>query len=102
MNLRLQTNSPQKQNSVDDWQHPLSPKPIKTALLGNVSMTTKSQPPTPDTHPEDLYEIYKDAPINYILRQAFEPEIEQEAQNQHHTTSQPQKTQNEHPNQQFT
>ena len=88
---RLQTTSPQKQNSVDDWQHPLSPKP-KTTSLQNDSTTTKPQPPTSDTTSEDLYETYQDAPDNYILRQVFEPEIEQETHQQDLTHAQPQET----------
>ena len=43
-----------------------------------------------------------DAPDNYILRQTFEPEIEQETENQHPNTSYTQETQTEHPNTQFT
>ena len=43
-----------------------------------------------------------DAPDNYILRQTFEPEIEQETENQHHNTSYTQETQIEHPNIQST
>ena len=43
------------------WQHPLSPKSVKTKLLENDSTTRKPQPQTPDTHSEDLYEFYKDA-----------------------------------------
>ena len=99
---RLPTISPQKQNSVDDWQHPLSPKPIKTTSLQNDLLTTKPQPPTPDTTTEDLYEIYQDAPDNYILRQVFEPEKEQETQQQDITITQPKETQTEHLNQQST
>ena len=53
-------------------QHPLSPKPIKIKLLENDSTTRKPQPQTPDTHSEDLYEIYKDAPEIYKLRQKLE------------------------------
>ena len=43
-----------------------------------------------------------DAPDNYILRQTFEPEIEQETQNQHPNTSYTQETQTKHPNTQST
>ena len=39
-----------------------------------------------------------DAPDNYILRQTFEPEIEQETYNQYPNTSHTQETQTEHPN----
>ena len=83
---------PKKQKSADEWQHALSPKPIKTTLLYNDPTSTKPQPPTPDTNSEDLYELYKDTPDIYHLRQTFEPETEQETQNQHPTTSLPQGT----------
>ena len=43
-----------------------------------------------------------DAPDNYILRQTFEPETEQETQNQYPNTSYTQETQTEHPNTQST
>ena len=46
-------------------------------------MTPKSPPPTPDTHSEDLYELYKNAPDNYMLRQTVEPDITPETQDQH-------------------
>ena len=39
-----------------------------------------------------------DAPDNYILRQTFEPEIEQQTQNQHPTSPYTQETQTEHTN----
>ena len=39
-----------------------------------------------------------DAPDNYILRQTFEPEFEQETQNQHPTSPYTQETQTEHTN----
>ena len=57
------------------WQHPLIPKPIKIRLLENNSTTRKPQPQTPDTHSEDLYEKYEDAPEIYKLRQKFEPKM---------------------------
>ena len=57
MRPHFQPNSPLKQHSVDDLQHPLNPKPIKTTTLENNSMTTKSQPSTPDILFEDLYEL---------------------------------------------
>ena len=47
-------------------------------------------------------ELQKDALGVYILRQTFEPEIEQETQTQHLTTSQPQETLTEQLNQQST
>ena len=43
-----------------------------------------------------------DAPDNYILRQTFEPEIEQETENPHPDTPYFQETQTEHPNTQAT
>ena len=70
------------------------PKTYKNYSLENNSNTTKSRTPTPDTHFEDLLEVYKNARSNYILRQfIIKPEIEQETQTQHPITSQPQKTQ---------
>ena len=38
-------------------------------------MTRKQQPQTPDTHSEDLYELYKDAQEVYKLQQKFEPKM---------------------------
>ena len=104
---RLQTTSPQKQHSTDDWQHPLSPKPIKITVFDhntnkNDSNTTDIQTTTPDNLTEDIYDLLKDAPDNYILRQTFEPEIEQEIQNQHPNSSQFQETQSDYPNKQST
>ena len=43
-----------------------------------------------------------DAPNNYILRQTFEPKIEQDTENQQPNTSYTQETQTEHPNIQST
>ena len=58
------------------WQNPLSPKSIKVRLLNeNDSTTRKPQPQTPDTHSEDLYDLYKDALELYKLRQKFEPKM---------------------------
>ena len=75
----------------------MSPKPIITTLPQNDSTITKSRPQSPDIS-DDLYELYKNAPDNYLLRQSFEPEIEKEPQKS--TNSQPQETQPEHLNQQ--
>ena len=44
--------------------------------------TTETRATTPENHPEDLFVILTDAPDNYILRQTFEPETEQETQQQ--------------------
>ena len=55
-------------------------------------MTTKTQPPTPDTTSEDVYELYQDAPDNYILRQVFEPENEQETHQQDSIPTTPRNT----------
>ena len=57
------------------WQHPLSPKSMKSKLLENDSTTRKPQSQTPDAHSEDLYEIYQVAPELYKLRQKFEPKM---------------------------
>ena len=63
-------------------------------------MTNKSDSPTvntqttpPDHLQEDLYDLLKDAPDNYLLRSMFEPETETETQYQQPTISRPQKTQ---------
>ena len=61
-----------------------------------------SQTATPDNPTEDLNDLLIGAPDNYILRQIFEPETEQETQNQHPNTSYPQETQTDHPNTQST
>ena len=63
-------------------------------------MTNKSGCPTvntqttqPDHLQEDLYDLLKDAPDNYLLRSMFEPETETETQDQQPTISRPQETQ---------
>ena len=85
----------------------MSPKPIKITLSDhktnkNDSHTTDTQTTTPDTLTETLYDLLKDAPDNYILRQIIEPATETETQNQHPITSQPQETQTDHLNKQST
>ena len=62
-------------------------------------MTNKSDSPTvntqttpPDQLQEDLYDLLKDAPDNYLLRSMFEPETETETRNQQPTISRPQET----------
>ena len=75
---------------------------MKPTMMENDSVITKTKPPTPDTHSENLHEQYKVGSKYNILRQPFYPEIVQETQNQHRTTSLPQETQTEHPNQQYT
>ena len=81
----------------------MSPKLTKITVFDhktnkNDSHTTDTSTTTPDTQTEDLYDLLKDAPDNYILRQIFEPATETETQNQHPNTSQPQQTQTEHTN----
>ena len=63
-------------------------------------MTNKSNSPTantqitpPDHLQEDLYDLRKDAPDNYLLRSMFEPGPETETQNQQPTISRAQETQ---------
>ena len=63
-------------------------------------MTNKSGSPTVNTQTtqadhlqEDLYDLLKDAPDNYLLRSMFEPETETETQDQQPTISRPQETQ---------
>ena len=105
---RLQTTTPQKQCSADDWQHPPSPKPIKIRTY-NHNLTNKSDSPTANTQitppehlQEDLYDLLKDAPDNYLLRPMFEPEIEPATQNQQPTIWRPQETQTDQLNVQST
>ena len=74
---RLHTKSSQKQKPAGYWQHPLSPKPINTTVLGNDAMTTNSRPPTPDTHFRDLYQLYKEAPDNYKLRTILNTKVKE-------------------------
>ena len=54
------------------------PKTIKNTVLENELSNTNSRPSTPDTLPEDQYELHKDAPDHFILRQTSEPGFEQE------------------------
>ena len=72
-------------------------------------MTNKSDTPTantqttpPDQLQEDLNDLLKDAPDNYLLRPMFEPEIEPETQNQQPTILRPQQTQTDQLNVQST
>ena len=81
----------------------MSLKPTKITVFDHKtnktdSHTTDTSTTTPDTQTEDLYDLLKDAPDNYILRQIFEPATETETQNQHPNTSQPQETQTDHLN----
>ena len=64
----------------------------------NDSNTTNTSTTTPDNPIEDLYDLPLNAPDNYILRQTFEPEYEQETRNQHPTSPYTQETQTEHTN----
>ena len=85
----------------------MSPKPTKITVFDhktnkNDSHTTDTSTTNPDTQTEDLYDLLKDAPDNYILRQIFEPATETETQNQHPNTSQPKETQTDHLNTQST
>ena len=72
-------------------------------------MTNKSDSPTantqttpPDQLQEDLYDLLKDAPDNYLQLPMFEPEIEPETQNQQPTILRPQETQTDQLNVQST
>ena len=72
-------------------------------------MTNKSDSPTantqstpPDHLQEDLYDLLKDAPDNYLLRPMFGTEIEIETLNQQPTISRPQETQTDQLNVQST
>ena len=86
----------------------MSPKQTKITVFDHHktnktdSHTTHTSTTTPDTQTEDLYDLLKDAPDNYILRQIFEAATETETQNQHPNTSQPQETQTDHLNTQST
>ena len=59
----------------------------------NDSPTVNTQTIPPDHLQEELYDLLKDAPDNYLLRSMFEPETETETQNQQPTISRPQETQ---------
>ena len=59
----------------------VEPKTDKTTVLETDFTTTNSRPPTPATHSEEMYYLYKDGLAIYILRQTFQPEIEQETEN---------------------
>ena len=73
---RLYTKSPQKPNSADDWQHQLSSKPTKTLTFDTNSTTQYSQQSTLETSPEELYELFQDAPDNYFTKQPTHPETD--------------------------
>ena len=82
---RLYTKSPQKQNLADDWQHPLSLKPTKTAVCETELTTRNSQQSTTETQPEDLYALLHDAPDNYFPQKQPQPELESNSVIQHTT-----------------
>ena len=82
---RLYTNSPQKQNLADDWQHQLSAKPAKTVVCETELTTQISQQSTLETQPDDLYELLHNAPDNYFLQQTNNPETESNSEIQHTT-----------------
>ena len=84
---RLYTKSPQKPNSVDDWQHQLSPKPTKTSTCEAESTTENLQQLTLETQPEDLYDLLHDAPDNYFpQRPTPKPTQTQKPNTQQNTT----------------
>ena len=56
------------------------------------SPIANTQTTPPDHLQQDLYDLLKDAPDNYLLRPMFEPETEPETQNQQPTISRPQGT----------
>ena len=64
---RLHIKSPQKSSSADDWQHQLSPKPIKTAALESDSTAQNLQHSTQETQSEDIYDLLYDAPTRQLL-----------------------------------
>ena len=70
---RLYIKSPQKQNLADAWQHPPSPKPTKIKLCEIELTTETSQHSTPETQPENLYELLHDAPDNCFQQQPTHP-----------------------------
>ena len=59
---RLQTTLPQKQNSVDDWQHPLSQKPIKTTSQENDSTNTHTTTAANTRHFRGLVRTIQECP----------------------------------------
>ena len=58
----------QKPNSADDWQHHLSPKPTNTSAFDTDKTTQIFQKSTLETSPQDLYELFQDAPDNYSTK----------------------------------
>ena len=82
---RLYTNSPQKQNLEDDWQHQLSPKPATTAVCETQLTTQNSQQSRLETQHDDLYKLLHNAPDNYFLQQTNNPETESNSEIQHTT-----------------
>ena len=73
---RLYKKSPQKPNSSDVWQHQLSPKPTKTIVVQTELTTQTSQQSLTDNQTEDLYELLRDSPDNYFIKQQTHPEID--------------------------
>ena len=82
---RFYTKPPQKPNSVDDWQHQLSPKPTKTSICEAELTTETLQQLTLETQPEDVYELLHDAPDNYFPQQSNNPETDPNSEIQHTT-----------------
>ena len=57
-------------------QHQLSPKPTKTPPFVTNSTTQNSQQSTLETSPEELYELFQDAPDNYFTKQPTHPKAD--------------------------
>ena len=82
---RLYTKSPRKQISADYWQSTLYPKPTETAVFDTQLTTQISQQSTPETQPEDLYELLHYAPDNYFTKQPTQPKIDSNSKIHHAT-----------------
>ena len=54
----------------------MSPKPTKATLVQKDLITETSQQSLTDYHTEDLYELLRDSPDNYFIKQQTHPEID--------------------------
>ena len=54
----------------------MSPKPIKATLVQKDLITETSQQSLTEYHTEDLYELLRDSPDNYFIKQQTHPEID--------------------------
>ena len=54
----------------------MSPKPTKATLVQKDLITETSQQSLTEYHTEDLYELLRDSPDNYFIKQQTHPEID--------------------------